>query len=125
MSDPRGGIVVGWLFKIVLGLAFFALVAFETGAIVVAKVTADRVAINAADEAGQVYEATGSTEKAKDAARKVAESEDATVVGFTVINDGRDVLVTVRKVASTVIVKHIAGLRKFAIADSTHTGDVR
>jgi membrane-associated protease RseP (regulator of RpoE activity) len=125
MSDARGGIVVGWLFKIVLGLAFFALVAFETGAIVVAKVTADRVAINAADEAGQVYESTGSSAKAEDAAKKVAEQEDTAVVKFRIINGGRDVEVTVRKIASTLIVKHIGGIRKFAIEDSTHIGSVR
>jgi hypothetical protein len=125
MRSARGGIVVGWLLKIVLGLAFFAFVAFETGAVVVAKVTADRVAINAADEAGQVYNSTGSTTKAEDAAKRIAEQEGATVVDFRVLNDGRDVEVTVRKDASTLIIQRIGGLKHFARADSTHTGRVR
>jgi hypothetical protein len=122
MTHERGGIVTGWLFKILLGLAFFAFVAFETGAVVVANVTADRVAINAADEAGQTYRQSGSRTKAEEAAKTVAESEDCTVVGFKLINDGRDVQVTVRKKASTLLVQKIAGLKRFATADSTHTG---
>ena len=125
MRDARGGIVTGWLFKIVFGLAFFAIVAFETGAVVVAKVTADRVAINAADEAGQIYESTGSSTKAEEAAEEVAESEHAILVKFSVINDGRDVMVTVRKIASTLIIDRIGGLKHFARADSTHIGNVR
>jgi hypothetical protein len=125
LKSARGGIVLGWLFKIILGLAIFGLVAFETGAIVVSKVTADRVAISAADEAGRVYETTGSSQKAEDAAKEIAAQDQAHVIKFSVINGGRQVEVTVRKRASTFIVQHIGALKRFAIADSTHTGEVR
>jgi hypothetical protein len=124
MTAEHGGIVFGWLFKILLGLAFFAIVAFETGAVVVAKVTADRVAIEAADEGGRVLQTTGSSMKAEDAANKIAEDEGAKVLRFSVINEGRDVQVTVRKVASTLIIDRIGGLKHFAIADATHIGNV-
>jgi len=125
MSNERGGIITGWILKIILFLALLGFVAFETGAIVVAKVTADRVAISAADEAGQVLRATGSSTKAEDAAKEVAARDHAAVIGFRVISGGRQVEVTVRKVASTFVIQHIGGLKHFVDADSTHVGEVR
>jgi len=124
MKDARGGIVLGWLFKIIVMLAILAIVSFETGAIIVAKVTADRVAIDAASEAGQVYFATGSPAKAEDAAKQVAAKDDVQVVGFEVVTGGTYVRVSVRKKASTFIVQHIGFLKRFATANSTHSGTV-
>jgi hypothetical protein len=124
LNDARGGIVLGWFFKIAVLLAILAVVSFETGAIIVAKVTADRVAIDASSEAGQVYAATGNEQKAKEAAIKVAARDDAQVVGFTLIGGGQYVQLKVRKIASTFLVQHI-GLKRFRIADSVHSGVVR
>lgn len=125
MSVERGGIVVGWLFRIMLMLALIAVISFETGAVLVAKVTADRVAIAAADEAGRVFFETGSSEKAKEAAQQVAAQDKAMVVAFQVQASGRSVELTVRKVASTFLIQHIGPLRRFRDADSTHTGKVQ
>jgi hypothetical protein len=124
MRDARGGIVLGWFFKIIVMLAILAIVSFETGAIIVAKVTADRVAIDAASEAGQVYFATGSHAKAEDAAKQVAAKDDVQVINFEVTPEGTYVQVTVRKKASTFIVQHIGFLKRFATAKSTHSGTV-
>ena len=124
MKGARGGIVLGWFFKIIVMLAVLAVVSFETGAIIVAKVTADRVAIDAASEAGQVYFATGSQAKAEDAAKQVAAKDGAQVIHFEVIPEGTYVRVTVRKKASTFIVQHIGFLKRFATATSTHSGTV-
>jgi len=124
MRDARGGIVLGWFFKIAVLLAILAVVSFEAGAIIVAKVTADRVAIDAASEAGQVYFSTGSETKAEDAAKQIAAKDGATVIHFEVIPGGTYVRLTVRKKASTFIVQHIGFLKRFATADSTHSGTV-
>src|SRR5436309_1670093 len=124
MKEMRGGIVLGWFFKIIIMLAILAVVSFETGAIIVARVTADRVAIDAATEAAQVYSSTGSEEKARDAADQIATKDDVQVVDFKVIASGTYVSVTVRKKASTFIVQHIGFLKRFATADSTHSGTV-
>jgi hypothetical protein len=125
VRGARGGIVLGWLFKIIVMLAIIGVIAFETGAVVVSKVTADRIAIDAADEAGRVYFTTGSSAKAQAAAEEIAKNEHATVIKFNVVNAGKAVELTVRKRASTFIVQHIGPLKKFAIADSTHLGQVR
>src|SRR6266480_507186 len=112
MKGARGGIVLGWFFKILILLALLAVVSFETGAIIVAKVTADRVAIDAASEAGQEYSATGSLDKARAAADQVAAKDGATVTDCHVVGDGRYVSVTVHKKASTFIVQHIGFLKR-------------
>jgi hypothetical protein len=125
MKGARGGIVLGWFFKIIVMLAVLAVVSFETGAIIVAKVTADRVAIDAASEAGQVYSSTGSQTKAEEAAKQIAAKDDAQVIHFEVIPAGTYVRVTVRKKASTFLVQHIGFLKRFATADSTQSGTVR
>ena len=124
MKSARGGIVLGWFFKIVILLALLAVVSFETGAIIVAKVTADRVAIDAASEAGQVYSSTGSLSKAREAAVQIASKDDAQVIHCDLIGDGKYVSVTIHKKASTFLVQHIGFLKRFASADSTHAGTV-
>ena len=124
MKDARGGIVLGWLFKIIVMLAILAIVSFETGAIIVAKVTADRVAIDAASEAGQVYSSTGSLSKAREAAVQIAAKDDAQVIHCDLIGDGKYISVTIHKKASTFLVQHIGFLKRFASADSTHSGPV-
>jgi hypothetical protein len=124
MRDARGGIVLGWFFKIIVMLVILAAVSFETGAIVVAKVTADRVAIDAASEAGQVYTSTGSLSKAQEAAKQIAAKDQAQVVDVHLIAGGTFIQVTIRRKASTFIVQHIGFLRRFATADSTHTAGV-
>ncbi|MGZ4120090.1 MAG: hypothetical protein ACXVQ6_10930 [Actinomycetota bacterium] len=124
-GDARGGIVLGWLFKIIVMLAILALVSFETGAVIVAKVTADRVAIDAAAEAGHELDTTRSSTKAEEVARQTAAKDGATVIAFRIMPSGKLVQVTVRKVASTFLIQHIGPLKRFRTADSTHTGQVQ
>lgn len=124
MKSARGGIVLGWFFKIAILLALLAVVSFETGAIIVAKVTADRVAIDAASEAGQVYSSTGSMDKARVAADQIAAKDDATVTRCELVPGGTFVSVTIHKKASTFLVQHIGFLKRFASAESTHSGTV-
>ncbi|TMK54931.1 MAG: hypothetical protein E6G59_01235 [Actinobacteria bacterium] len=125
MRSARGGIVLGWIFKLILMLAIVALASFETGAIIVAKVTADRVAIDAASEAGNVFASTKDESKARAAADQVAAKDHTTVVRFSVSRDRTYVEVTIRKKASTFVIQHIGFLKRFATADSTHDGTVQ
>jgi len=125
VNGARGGIVLGWIFKIIVLLAILGVASFETGAIIVSKVTADRVAIDAAQEAGRVYAGSRDIDKAKDAAMQTAAKDGVTVTGFRVIADGKYVEVTCSKKASTFIVQHIGFLTRFATAKSTHDGLVQ
>ena len=125
MKSARGGIVLGWIFKIIVMLAILAAASFETGAIIVSKVTADRVAIDAAQEAGQVYASSHDLDKAKAAAKQVAAKDDVTVVEVVPISGGRYVQVTVSKKASTFLCQHIGFLKRFSVAKSTHVGLVQ
>jgi len=124
MRSARGGIVLGWFFKILILLALLAVVSFETGAIIVAKVTADRVAIDAASEAGQVYSSREGLDKACATADQIAAKDGAKVTDCHLIGGGTYVSVTIHKKASTFLVQHIGFLKRFASADSTHSGTV-
>lgn len=120
-----GGIVTGWLLKLVLTLALFAVVAFEAGAVVIARVQADGIAVDAAREAGAEYFRTDSVEKARDAAEAVALRRNAEVVSFAVAEDRQSVSVTIEKRARTTFIQAIDPLERFATARVTHRGQVR
>ena len=125
MKSERGGIILGWFVKIIVLLAILGVASFETGAIIVSKVTADRVAIDAAQEAGRVYAGSRDVDKAEQAARQVAAKDGVSVTSFHVIAEGKYVEVTCTKKASTFIVQHIGFLKRFATARSTHDGLVQ
>jgi hypothetical protein len=125
VKSARGGIVLGWIFKIIVLLAILGVASFETGAIIVSKVTADRVAIDAAQEAGSVYAGSRDIDKAKDAAKQIAAKDGVTVLDVHLIAEGRYIQVTVSKKASTFLVQHVGFLKRFAAAKSTHVGVVQ
>lgn len=122
MKGERGGIVLGWIFRIIVLLAILALTSFEAGAIIVARVTADRVAIDAAADAGHELSSSRDLDRAKKVADADAAKDKCTVTKFTVTQGGRSVEVTVQKKASTFLVQHIGFLKRYATATSTHTG---
>ena len=121
MKNERGLIVLGWIFKIIVLLAILGAASFETGAIIVSKGTADRVAIDAARDAGQVYGDTQDLAKAEQAAKDDAAKDHATVTRVRPINGGHSIEVTVTKKASTFLVQHIGFLKRYATASSTHS----
>ena len=83
LRDERGGIVGGWLFKVVVLLAVVGLCIFESGSIILAKVTVDRTAIEAAQEAGLEYGRTGSTGNEGDEAGTGAATDTCAGAGST------------------------------------------
>ncbi len=120
----RGDIVIGWLLKLVISLAIVGLVAFEGGAIVVAKVQADGTASDVANEAAIVYARGANAEAAEKAAQAEATHAGVRLVAFAVESDGRSISVTVLKKAKTLILQRIDATRSWTEARSTRRRDV-
>lgn len=118
-TSERGGIITGWLLKLVLSLAVFGLVAFEAGAIVVAKVTIEDIAGDAVAAAAHEYGITKNQDKAETAAREVAEAKGAILEAFSVVEDGKAVVVTVSKPAKTLVLQRIGFAKDWAVTAST------
>lgn len=125
VRGEHGGILIGWIVKLLVSLALVGLALFETGAVIVSKVVVDRISIDAAQEAALEYGNHGSREKARDVAEAFAVRNGAEVVGFKVLDGGKRIEVTLRKVASTLLVQRIGPLEKFATAEATNTAPVR
>jgi len=121
----RGGILIGWIVKLMLSFVLVGFVLFETGAVIVSKVVADRVSIDAANEAALSYGKDGSREKARKVAEAFAAKNGATVEAFEVYDDGKRVRVTVSKEATTLLVKRIGPLKRWAVAEATNSAVVR
>jgi hypothetical protein len=118
VTDERGGIIGGFLIKIVILFAILGLCLFEAGSIIVARVAVDGISIDAAKEAAISYGDEGSTTKAKRACEDLAERAGAECVSVK-IRDGF-VYVRVRKDASTLVVHSIGPLKKFTVAVAEH-----
>ena len=122
--DERGDIVIGWLMKLVISLAIVGLVAFEGGAILVAKVQADGIANDVASEAAIVYARGADADAAEKAARAEAEHAGVEFVAFAVVNDGRSISVTVLKKAKTLFLQRIDSTKSWTEARSTRRRNV-
>lgn len=118
-GDERGGIVTGWIFKLLLSLALVGVIAFEFGAVIIARVTVDGVASEAAGEAALVYGRGQNVEAAEAAAREYTESRGATMTGFTIENDGRAVTVSVEKRARTLLLHRVGTTKSWTVARTT------
>jgi len=121
MRSERGGIITGWLLKLVVSLAVVGVFAFEAGAVIVARVTVDTVAGDAAGEAASAYGRTGSADDARSAAVEYVHSHGGSMTGFTIAPDGRSISVTVEKRAKTLFLHRIGFSKSWAIARSTRS----
>ncbi len=121
MTGQRGGIVTGWLVKLVIGLLAVGLVAFEIGAVVIAKVNVDGTADTAAREAAFIYGTSRNVDIARAEAEKKAAQAGAKVTAFSVSQDGQFVTVTVEKIAKTIVIHKIGVFKNLRVARSTHT----
>ncbi len=119
MHSESGGIITGWLIKLAVSLAIVGLVAFEAGAIVVARVGVESTAGDAAGAAADEFARSGDEKAAEAAARALAEKEGATLESFAVEEGGKAIVVTVVKEASTVLVDRIGFIEAWAVARST------
>lgn len=118
MRDEHGGIITGFLLRMVILFALLGVTIYEAGAVIVSKVAVEGIANDAAREAAVRYDQTsGSTNKAKRECERLAARADAECVSLK-IQDGF-VRTTVRKEASTLIIHRIAGLSRHTVAEGS------
>jgi hypothetical protein len=117
MRSERGGIVTGWLFRIVFGLALTGVALFEAGSVIFSTVQADNAARTAAQEAVATYARAHDVEAARADADREAAREGAVVVSFSADSEGvggqSRVTVVVERPAKTLIINHIGPLKRF------------
>jgi len=117
--NQRGDIVLGWLIKLIVSLALVGLVAFEAGAVVVARVGVDSAANEAAGEAALEYSHSHDEQAAEAAASEQAETSGAIVVAFEVDAAHNVVILTLEKKARTVFLHRIGATKSWSVARAT------
>ncbi|MFO7777665.1 MAG: hypothetical protein R6V28_04865 [Nitriliruptoraceae bacterium] len=107
--DQDGGIVTGWLLRLVATMAVLALVVFEVGALVVASVDADSAAGEIARAATVAYRSSGSVTEAQSSGQAVADERSVELVSLD--EDGGGLVVEVERIAGTLL------LHRFGITE--------
>ena len=101
-----GGIITGWLLRLMLWLAVLAVVVFEIGAVVVATVDADSAAGEVARAAVVAYRSSGSLADSETAAEVVAEGRSVELISLE--EDGTTMTVEVGRAAGTLLLHRVA-----------------
>lgn len=101
-----GGIITGWLLRLMLWLAVLAVVVFEIGAVVVASVDADSAAGEVARAAVVAYRSSGSLADAETAAETVAEGRSVELISLE--ENGTTMEVEVGRDAGTLLLHRLA-----------------
>jgi hypothetical protein len=122
MRDERGGIITGWIFRLLIAFAIGGLALFETGAVIVNLVSTDSLASKVADAAAESYARDGSTTKARQACERRAEEAGAECIDVTVRRS--TLSARVRKTASTLVVDKIGPLEKYATAEAEASTEI-
>lgn len=125
LAAQRGGIITGWLLRLVIGLLLLGVVVFEFGAVVIARVGVDGTAQTAAREAALVYGSGRGAEAAQEEAANKAKEGGATLAEFSISQDGTEVTVTLERTAKTFIIHKIGALKKYATVRASDTATVR
>jgi hypothetical protein len=116
-DDERGDIITSWLLQLLVFLAVVAFVVYEVIAVVATTISLDDAAREVARAARDEYRADRSLDRATDAAEQVAELRDAQVVA--VEEEGGELVVTVTRVAPTLVVHRIGPLAELAQVNAT------
>lgn len=114
-SPERGGIVTGWLLKLVVSIALIGLVAFEAGAVVVAHVTAESAATEVSNEAAVVVGRGGTIQDTEDAAKVAAAEQRVALIAFRVSADREIVSVRIEKKAKTLILHRLSWTKSWTV----------
>ena len=117
-SGQRGDIVIGWLVKLIVSIAIVGFVAFEAGAIVVSRVTAESAANDVANEASFVVGRGGAFQDAEEAARIEAARQGVALIKFEVLpgNGGEQIVhVIIQKTAKTVLLQRLSWTKSWTV----------
>lgn len=100
-----GGIVLGWLVRLVVTMGIIALVVFEVVAIILTSVRADDAAAEVARAAVVAYGSSGSLERAGEIAGEIADDRSVELTTFE--QDGATVVIEVSAEAGTVLLHRL------------------
>lgn len=119
--SSRGDIVIGWLVKLLASISIVGLVAFEAGAVIVTRVTAESTAGDIATEAAFAVGHGGGTQDAEDAARTEAAKHGVALVALSVSPERDTVSVTIEKTAKTLILQRLSWTKSWTVVRITRT----
>ena len=123
LTGEAGGIVVGWLVKLVAVFAVVGVLAFDGLSVGVAELSVTDTAAAASRAAGTVLTGGGTAQQAYDAAYRSAVTDDGVnqvpVESFQVVPDS--VTLTVRRTTPTLVLHHVPGSERLLLAQSTST----
>lgn len=122
-TGDRGDVIIGWLGRVVLVLAVFALLAFDSIALVVAHVAVHDDGVEAVTAAAESYKAKPDLQLAYNQAAKTAEGHGDTVetATFSADPDGT-VHLRIHRKATTLVLYRISPLAHYADVSATASG---
>ena len=94
--------ITGWVVRLVVSLVLLAVVLFEAGSPLIARVQLDGVAAESARQARRTYDRSGSARSAEDTAKRIASEDGAAVTAFEVTREG-DIALTVTRTAPSIV----------------------
>jgi hypothetical protein len=115
-DGEAGGIVTGWLLRIVIFLAVLSFAIFEGGAIAVNSITAEDAAREVARVAATAYRSSGEIDAAESAGVAAARERSVRLVEITI--DGDSLSVTVRSTARTLVLHEIEMFDRFTVREA-------
>lgn len=127
LRHDTGGIVVGWLVRLVAVFAVVGVLVFDGVSWGVAGLAVTDSAAAASREASTVLAGGGTPQQAYDAALDAVTSDGATdevpVESFRLTPEG-SVTLTVRRTTPTLVLHHLPGSARWLLAESTATHTV-
>ena len=113
LHGQDGGIVTGWLLRLVATMAVLALVVFEVGAVVVASIEAYAAAGEVARAATVAYRSSGSLAEAEASGQAMADERSVALLRLE--EDGTALVVEVERTAGTLL------LHRFGVTEDLVT----
>ena len=108
----HGGIISGWLVRVVLGIVVAGVLCMEAGALIETRVAVDGIADDDAVQAVQTAHASG-TAAARDAAASYARDHGATLTGFA--SSATGIHVRLQKQAHSLVLRRIKAWRHWTV----------
>jgi hypothetical protein len=122
VTSDRGGIVLGWLTKLIVVLSLVGLIGFDLISLGTTRLQAEDHAQAAARAAVEAYSGPSTLQAAYDAAlaEVVADGDSIEAQSFSFAADGT-VTLTLHRTAQTLLVRKISALREHAEVSRTVT----